>query len=351
MPELWPSALAKWADAFQATLPLMQMMGPGEHRTLTMAAGEDIVRDYIAGGWHMRNPRVSAGMRLARIGHEGFVTERQMLSAEQRARDPFQQEFARKYELTSEAGRIAASHEGMHLIMTIQRGVRPGPFSGAELQALNRLANGLSPMFSMALRLKLAAAAQLLDTLEGRGGALGLLSTGGRILHMTGALEQLVGHGLQARNGRLSAEDPSENRDLQALFDRAAIWPQAPDTPLSPVVLARHQGRPLIVHCIPVAGVARDILGLARMVVAADRIALPKHPPSQSLLRNAFGLTPAEARLAGLIGQGTSVREAADVENITFETARSRLKSIYTKTETGRQSELALLVSRFTTAS
>jgi DNA-binding CsgD family transcriptional regulator len=82
------------------------------------------------------------------------------------------------------------------------------------------------------------------------------------------------------------------------------------------------------------------------LVFVTDLTANAKVAGDVSALSLTFGLTPAEARLAGRIGLGQSLREAADAEGVTFETARSRLKSIFAKTGADRQAELALMVAR-----
>jgi DNA-binding CsgD family transcriptional regulator len=108
----------------------------------------------------------------------------------------------------------------------------------------------------------------------------------------------------------------------------------------------RSTGFPLLIRCLPVAGSARDFLGLARMVVSVDELAPAAARNASQRLQKAFGLTPAEARLAGRIGRGETLRDAAEAEGTTFETARTRMKSIFAKTDTKRQTELALLVAR-----
>ena len=65
------------------------------------------------------------------------------------------------------------------------------------------------------------------------------------------------------------------------------------------------------------------------------RSSLPYHR-----LRDAFGLTQAEARLAALLANGEELRHAAATLGITYGTARARLSEIFRKTETRRQSEL-----------
>ena len=65
---------------------------------------------------------------------------------------------------------------------------------------------------------------------------------------------------------------------------------------------------------------------------------------SIKLLRSHFGLTQAEARLALHLVAGETLRCAAVKLSISYETARSQLKSIFKKTRTHRQAELVIVV-------
>jgi DNA-binding CsgD family transcriptional regulator len=65
---------------------------------------------------------------------------------------------------------------------------------------------------------------------------------------------------------------------------------------------------------------------------------------SIDLLQCHFSLTPAEARLALHLVAGETLRSAAVKLSITYETARSRLKSIFKKTGTCRQAELVIVI-------
>jgi DNA-binding CsgD family transcriptional regulator len=67
---------------------------------------------------------------------------------------------------------------------------------------------------------------------------------------------------------------------------------------------------------------------------------------SADSLRSAFGLTPAEARLALRLQQGESLAEIADALSLSRDTVRQHLKSVFAKTKTNRQAELVLLLSR-----
>jgi DNA-binding CsgD family transcriptional regulator len=62
------------------------------------------------------------------------------------------------------------------------------------------------------------------------------------------------------------------------------------------------------------------------------------------LLRCHFGLTPSEARLALHLVAGETLRSAEATLSMTYETARTHLKSIFQKTGTCRQAELVVVI-------
>ena len=73
--------------------------------------------------------------------------------------------------------------------------------------------------------------------------------------------------------------------------------------------------------------------------------------PSEEMLRDAFELTKAESRLAARLACGESLQDIAEAFGISLGTARMQLKAIFAKTQTGRQAELAALLSRLAFAS
>jgi DNA-binding CsgD family transcriptional regulator len=77
-------------------------------------------------------------------------------------------------------------------------------------------------------------------------------------------------------------------------------------------------------------------------VLATD----PEHTPAieVQMLRDWYGLTPAEARVAMLLASGLSVDGIVERLGIGANTARTHLKSIFAKTDTRRQGELIRLL-------
>jgi DNA-binding CsgD family transcriptional regulator len=80
--------------------------------------------------------------------------------------------------------------------------------------------------------------------------------------------------------------------------------------------------------------------------VAAVFVSDPEHSPAidVGMLRQWFGLTPAEARLAVVLAQGHSLTEALKRLGVGVNTARTELKNIFGKTGTNRQAELVRLL-------
>jgi DNA-binding CsgD family transcriptional regulator len=67
---------------------------------------------------------------------------------------------------------------------------------------------------------------------------------------------------------------------------------------------------------------------------------------SPALVAKLFGLAPAEARLAILLGEGLTLREAAAKMGITENSVRSYSKNIFHKTGLNRQAEIVRLIQR-----
>jgi DNA-binding CsgD family transcriptional regulator len=69
-------------------------------------------------------------------------------------------------------------------------------------------------------------------------------------------------------------------------------------------------------------------------------------PASTDVLMQAYTLTRKEAMLAARLCAGKSLQQVAQELAITYETARTHLRRIFSKTGTSRQAELILLFAR-----
>ena len=110
--------------------------------------------------------------------------------------------------------------------------------------------------------------------------------------------------------------------------------------------MVRRAGKlPIVVRVLPVDGAARSPFLGARAILILSGFD-EGEAEQLAMLRQAFRLTPSEARIALCLAGGKSLEEVAQEMAIAQETARSHLKAIFRKTDTHRQGELIALVSR-----
>lgn len=82
----------------------------------------------------------------------------------------------------------------------------------------------------------------------------------------------------------------------------------------------------------------------AATILVIDTDAGPE--PDQTVLRELFSLTAAEARITAKLAVGRSVEEIGAELGITVETVRTHVRNVLSKTATGRQGELISMVLR-----
>jgi DNA-binding CsgD family transcriptional regulator len=190
----------------------------------------------------------------------------------------------------------------------------------------------------------------LCDLLQRLGTAAILVDRDGKVVGLNEAAEECLGNGLQIRNRRLIAAHPAAQRALAQLIEGSRDGCNAHAGASDQVVVARRNARPLIVRMIRLDGDAHSPFHPAHAIVVvldAGRVSLP----TQSQLESAFGLSCGEAQLAILLAAGQMLENAASLCGISYETARKRVKTLFEKTDTRRQSELVALIIRIGTLS
>lgn len=148
--------------------------------------------------------------------------------------------------------------------------------------------------------------------------------------------------GLLLVAGRLSAAVPGENNHLSSILARTSEGERAPAD--VQMLVSRPSSQPLMLTMCPIG--ARPIQGDTDHPLIAVFIRDPSRSASPSInqLRHLFRLTPAEARLATLVLTERSLLAAAAALQISKNTARTHMKRIHAKTETGTWSDLQRLL-------
>lgn len=145
--------------------------------------------------------------------------------------------------------------------------------------------------------------------------------------------------GLLVLQGRLTASRSVENGQLrQHLLDVSTENGSA--LPWAVMRVERENGTAWLVRIAPLDRTVRSAPSAPDLIIVM--ISDPHMPmkPSTSALRHLHGLTYAEADIMGRLTVGMRIAEIASELDISVETVRTHLKSIFTKTGTSRQADL-----------
>jgi DNA-binding CsgD family transcriptional regulator len=344
-PDAWPGALQGMA---RATGSVGCRLRPVHLRPEDVAfpASPDIqgfLKDFASEGWLRADLRTLRGASLAESGRS-VVIEHDVTTEEERRRSPFYQTLSRRHDLPWWAA-IIFDVDGRKWCASILRTAAQGPFTPSDARCLANAAAHLGGAASLASKFDFAYGLGAVEALERIGRAAFVLDGAGLVVMANSRAEQRAAQDLKLVHSRLRAADAASDRRLQALIAEAVAPRVAGTAPPEPIFIARREGRPIMVEALPATGPMRDVFRrIAALVVITDLNARAK--PADALIREAFGLTKAEGRLAAALAAGEDLRNAADCLGVAYETARVQLKAIFGKMQVSRQAELAAVLAR-----
>lgn len=173
------------------------------------------------------------------------------------------------------------------------------------------------------------------------GRAAAIVERDGALASLNGDAEALIASGvLRISEGRLTPTGSAEVSAFRRLLDGAG--PGVGQIVSERVALPTVDGPALIAQAIVLDP---SVAGPNKLLVFFDdpaRDYATDPGPALQLL----GLTPAEARIARLVGAGHAPRAVADELELTLNTVRSAMKIVFDKLGISRQSELAKIVAR-----
>jgi DNA-binding CsgD family transcriptional regulator len=343
-PATWPAIMDEISAAVGATgAGLLQ----SDVRTpdIPRSAGVDEgFRAYFAEGWHASDIRAERGVPLAMAG-ERIIIDQDIVTAEEIKRLPFYTELLAPRGLGWFAA-VTFRAGPAPWVMSIQRSHKEGPFEAYDKPTLVRLSRRLTEVASLSTAVGRMVLSGATDALNAVHQAAVAIDRFGFVLETNPAAEALFDDHLRIKDRRLVAFDAEARSALEKLYDRLRVTSDLVPLPCDPLVVRRRDKAPVILRILPVPPSARVPFLGARALVTLT--AMERRPgPHAALLAGAFGLTPAESRLASIIAAGGNPERAAEELKIAKATARNHLKAIFAKTATRRQSELVALLSRF----
>jgi DNA-binding CsgD family transcriptional regulator len=343
-PAMWPLLMAEVCHASGATGACLLQSDVRTPDVPMTASAREFFKSYFDNRLHENDIRAARGVPLLLAGRQ-VVTDQDLFASEQEMlRDPLYVHLD-GYGLRwfAAVGFFAGSALWG---FSMQRTVGEGAFDEDEKIALANLSQRLTETATLS-----TAVGRVM--LSNVGNALGFIKRAAIALDRFGSVLSvnplagniLAGGDINISGQRLVMRDPRAQSIFNNFLDRLRITSDLGALDVAPIVIRREARQPIVMRVLPVDGAARSpFLGARAILILSG--AEQGEAEQLAMLREAFGLTPSEAKITLYLADGKSLEEAAQEMAIAHETTRSHLKSIFRKTGTHRQGELIALVAR-----
>lgn len=353
-PGLWPRVIETFADLVDAESSALIWQNQSTRQGAGISARLDpqALGAYF-GGFATRHPSQRwAHSPRERLRHfvPHIVADDDAMPKDELIRTPFYNEFMRPFDLHSVVRLGLTTRADDAAFLMVSRPRRRERFAGPDLDIAGHLHNHLIRAFELSQRIAgqrtLDAAGA--DLIEQSANALMILDEDGRVRHANTPAERLLGahSGLSVLAGRLIAGSAAATAQLRALIAKAADPDPADRQGGSMTLPSPGRRLPLSVIVSPVRAEPALFLGQGPAVLVSVTDLQADTPVAEDRLRDIFGLTRAEIRVAVALFDGASPKETAEQLGVSFHTVRGHLVRIYEKTETSRQAELVRLIAR-----
>jgi len=291
----------------------------------------------------------------AQRGHASFpagyvCTSESLCPLDEMARSEMYNDFLAPHNI--EHGLFGVLEKGPSRWSTVSmyRGKTLSQFQNTDLDVLRFVAPHLRRAFRLHFQFSEIRA---LGT--GLGTALDLMPVGivllgpkGEIVLTNRAAAQFISanDGLLASRNGLRAERLAESAVLERLVAEAAETSLGKGLkPAGAVSVSRSKGPPLHILITPVRNLkAESLIPVCALAFIHDPSQQVR--PMPTILRDLFGLTPAECRIALLLADGRAPKEIAQMLGVAANTMKSHLSSIFGKTSTTGQVQLVRLLTQ-----
>lgn len=276
-------------------------------------------------------------------------TDRDILPRRDLLRSDYYNGFMKPRDMHGYMRMTLAEANGFRKIISLSRPASLGDFEAADVGHCQRLVPHLQRASRVAQRIE---ASQLMltafsDVLERSATGVLILDWCGKVLFANRAARAMAqqADSLLLKRERVEAVSPALDATLQRLIAGATRRAGRADAARGGVMrLPRKSGQPdYAVAAAPLAGgTAWSEAGPVAFLLVTDPDASPAE--TRAVVRQLFGLSAAETRVAERLMMGESPEQAAAMLNVKTSTARWHMASLYRKTGTSRQAQLVRLL-------
>jgi DNA-binding CsgD family transcriptional regulator len=343
----WLDALSGLAGATGSRAG--ELIGLGSEHTVPFnwvaGIGQDWLEEFIAigGGNPAINPFVRAGSQipvLKVLASADFVTP------EERRSGLFLADFCRRHDTPHICLSPLIKEGGMLVGLAVIRSASQGEIDARQRAVFTTLAPHMRAAVKTQMALEHQGALLVAGAMEALSMAVFVCDRLGTVKAMTPAAEALVSKGdaLRLRSGRMKGAHAAETHRLTEAIDKAADVVIRPGGPRCSTVLMRgNAAQPLALDVVPLP--KRDFaFGFEPRVLVMMRASESNAARTLLLLQSAYHLTAAEADVALRLSNGQRPENIAATRGVSLGTVRVQIRTIFTKLDVHRQSELVARV-------
>lgn len=344
-PTLLPSAVSAVARRFRAHLGGLRIFDAG-HASYRYFASEGMTPeewdrfDESCSDCNIWRHQGFHDLLADGVGHsETILPHREFVKTR------FYNEFAKNIDVEYGMGLcLWSGSAGQMVSLSLNRGAGANAFAAAELDLARNLLPHFRSAYAIMRRLSWAEsrAASLAASIDRLHAGLILVDANARSLYRNQSADAAIAsrRGLSlSRDGAVHCAHPAEQKQLLDAIRESARGELA--------VPRRIHVRDGEVAFVLVVSMLRGELagiGAPSQPCASVFVHVPSSQPvaadPASALREAFGFTTAESRLAACLVAGMSPAACADALRVSVATVRTHLRSLFAKTSTQRQSQL-----------
>jgi DNA-binding CsgD family transcriptional regulator len=337
-PELWPAAMAEVSTLFGCIGAILEPEDLHGYTSLPATRSlENFVAAYLRDGWYKEDIRRERRHKQRR---ESIILDQDLVTPQEAECLPFYQELLKPHGLGYGASLRFGSHDrGWSL--SLQRATAQGPFGADEIALMKDVVPHLQQSGATALTLAMRHDQGIMSGLGSMRSAAALIDRRGEVLSYTPEFARFIGDGLVLRNRRLATELSRQDRKLQALVECGlrAVHEAGDCAPARLQIMRGGARRPLIAAIMPLRRSAMDVFSAAGALLTVVDPGEPLAVP-EDILATDYALTPAEIRLAVRLADGTRLSVVAEALGMSYQTARTHLKQIFSKLDVHKQSEM-----------
>lgn len=339
-PELWPSAMEGLSSIFDCIGAVLEPETLSAHAVLPATDSlQAFLAAYLRDGWYKEDIRRE---RRLKQKDAPIILDQELVSPQEAQCLPLYQKLLKPFGLGYGAC-LRFGGRDCSWMLSLQRAASRGPFAAEEIRLMQALVPHLQQSGATALQLAARHDAGILSGLASVNAAAALIGSRCEIIAQTPGFARLLGNGIVLRHRRIATDFPRQDRGLQDLI-ASCLAASASEVAPRRLQIVRDGGKgPLIAS---VASLRRDRAEVFSEVAAVLTIHDPAEPVAlpEDILAAQYALTRAEIRLACRLAGGATLASAAEMLDMSYQTARTHLKQIFSKLDVHKQSEMVALL-------